>query len=252
MSSKPAERVSYCSTRKSILLTIIFVFELIVFSSSSKSIVHSDAGEVLVAPSLGGWRGTYRIVPPGISMLLMYLYSALERLEAQGQGSLLVKEGLEDDDLVSWFDESHESTQHSWSAVSKHFQTDVLLRPTFICAGGDGNFRIRVYGSSEGGRVCIRNGLLKSGTALYRIISRKPMASSLKRSAVPLWANTGCTRPGRELPWPHQERIEEGCSRCFINFYQFFVPTLLNEVSLTRSLDPCSQSVGPAKRQRLR
>lgn len=36
------------------LLTIIFVLELMVFSSSSKSIVHSDAGEVLVAPSLGG------------------------------------------------------------------------------------------------------------------------------------------------------------------------------------------------------
>jgi hypothetical protein len=43
------------------------------------------------------------------------------------------------------------------------------LRLTFICAGGDGNFRIRVYGSSEGGRVCVGNGLLKSGTALYRL-----------------------------------------------------------------------------------
>lgn len=38
--------------------TIILVLGLIAFSSSSKSIVHSEAGEVLVAPSLGGWRGT--------------------------------------------------------------------------------------------------------------------------------------------------------------------------------------------------
>lgn len=35
-------------------LTIILVLGLIVLSSSWKSIVHSEAGEVLVAPSLGG------------------------------------------------------------------------------------------------------------------------------------------------------------------------------------------------------
>lgn len=35
-------------------LTIILVLGLIVFSNSSKSIDHSEAGEVLVAPSLGG------------------------------------------------------------------------------------------------------------------------------------------------------------------------------------------------------
>lgn len=54
-------------------LTIILVLGLIVFSSWSKSMVHSAADDVLVAPSLGGCSGTYLILPPGISMLLIYL-----------------------------------------------------------------------------------------------------------------------------------------------------------------------------------
>ncbi len=58
---------------KKAILTIILVFGLIVLSSSSKSIVHPDAEVVLDAPSLGGCNGTYLIVPPGISILLIYL-----------------------------------------------------------------------------------------------------------------------------------------------------------------------------------
>lgn len=57
-SSGPGHRLDWVDLFLSELLTIIFVLGLMVFSSSSKSIVHSEAGEVLVAPSLGGWRGT--------------------------------------------------------------------------------------------------------------------------------------------------------------------------------------------------
>ena len=53
--------------------TIILVFGLMALSNSSMSIVHSAAEDVLVAPSFGGWSGTYLTVPPGISMLLRYL-----------------------------------------------------------------------------------------------------------------------------------------------------------------------------------
>src|SRR5216117_3446945 len=60
------------SPRK-IALTIILVLGLIVLSSSSKSMVHPEAEDVLDAPSLGGCNGTYLIVPPGISILLIYL-----------------------------------------------------------------------------------------------------------------------------------------------------------------------------------
>lgn len=76
-SSGPSIKCKNCifnSPITPVALTIIFVLELMVFSSSSKSTVHSDAGEVLIAPSLGGCRGTYRMVPPGISILLIYLF----------------------------------------------------------------------------------------------------------------------------------------------------------------------------------
>lgn len=53
--------------------TIILVFEFMVLSNSSKSMVHCEAEEVFSAPSLGGCSGTYLTFPPGISMLLMYL-----------------------------------------------------------------------------------------------------------------------------------------------------------------------------------
>lgn len=56
-----------------VLMTIIFVFWVMAFSSRDMSIVQSAADDTSVPPFLGGWRGTYRIVPPGISMFEMYL-----------------------------------------------------------------------------------------------------------------------------------------------------------------------------------
>lgn len=55
------------------LMSIILVFGLMAFSSRNMSIVQSAADDTSVPPFLGGWRGTYRIMPPGISMLEMYL-----------------------------------------------------------------------------------------------------------------------------------------------------------------------------------
>jgi hypothetical protein len=96
--------------------TIILVFGLIVLSSSSKSIVHSEAGDVLEAPSFGGCRGTYRIVPPGISILLMYLgiVVRLMRLHSRAVRHILIKEWLEDDDLISLLNKPHKGTQHAY------------------------------------------------------------------------------------------------------------------------------------------
>ena len=54
--------------------TIMRVWGLIAASSAFMSIDQSAADEVLVAPSFGGCKGTYRIFPPGISMLLIYLF----------------------------------------------------------------------------------------------------------------------------------------------------------------------------------
>jgi hypothetical protein len=61
------------------VLTIIFVLVLMVSSNWSKSMVHLAAEEVLDAPSFGGCIGTYRMVPPGISILLMYLCASSAR-----------------------------------------------------------------------------------------------------------------------------------------------------------------------------
>ena len=58
--------------RRGVLRTIIFVLGVMDFSSTSKSMVHSPADRVSSMPVLGGCIGTYTILAPGISMLLMY------------------------------------------------------------------------------------------------------------------------------------------------------------------------------------
>ena len=57
-----------CSER-----TIIFVFSLMVASKLCIFIVHSEAGQVSVAPRSGGCSGTYLTFPPAISIFEMYL-----------------------------------------------------------------------------------------------------------------------------------------------------------------------------------
>jgi len=47
-------------------MTIIFVFGEMALSNWSKSMVHSEAELVLVAPSFGGVSEQYTILPPGI------------------------------------------------------------------------------------------------------------------------------------------------------------------------------------------
>lgn len=58
-----------------VLRTIILVLGVMAASSSLKSMVHSPAEVFFSAPAGGGWRGTYLIFPPGISMLEIYLLS---------------------------------------------------------------------------------------------------------------------------------------------------------------------------------
>ena len=55
-----------------VLRTIILVLGVMAASSSAKSMVQFAAEEVVVAPSGGGWSGTYFITPPGMAMLLKY------------------------------------------------------------------------------------------------------------------------------------------------------------------------------------
>lgn len=80
------------------------------------STVHSAADEVLVAPSFGGWSGTYLTVPPGISILLRYLSKMLVQptKNISFYGGLLVKEGLENDNFVALLNKAHEGTQHPY------------------------------------------------------------------------------------------------------------------------------------------
>lgn len=53
------------------------------------------------------------MVPPGISILLMYLWGRQHENATIMRDNLLVEKWLEDDDLVSGLDESHKRTQHS-------------------------------------------------------------------------------------------------------------------------------------------
>lgn len=79
--------------------------------------VQSAAEDVLVAPVSGGCSGTYLMVPPGISMLLMYLPIFVLTRSCQSPAGfavdVLVEEGLKDNDVVSRLDKGHESTQHA-------------------------------------------------------------------------------------------------------------------------------------------
>ncbi len=98
-------------------MTSIFVLGVMAFSSSSKSMVHSAADEVLVLPSLGGCIGTKTIFPPGISMLLIYLERASDTVakDALREGtSSLVEEWLEDNDFFARLNECHERAQHAF------------------------------------------------------------------------------------------------------------------------------------------
>lgn len=89
------------------------------------------------------------MVPPGISMLLMYLSCVSVSNDHELDDDVLIKERLEDDDFISRFDEAHKGTQHA-----------------FIGTGGDGDFGIGVDLLAEEGRVGIRNGLLQTRAAL--------------------------------------------------------------------------------------
>ena len=104
------------SLRK-VALTIILVLGLIVLSSSSKSMVHPEAEDVLDAPSLGGCNGTYLIVPPGISILLIYLGDrSVFKTDRRRTTLILVEKRFKNNDLVSWLNKGHESAQHAWSS----------------------------------------------------------------------------------------------------------------------------------------
>ena len=58
-------------------------------------------------------------------MLEMYLDDVKLGMDLRWGLAVLVKEGLEYDDLVAWLYERHESTEHA-----------------FICTSGDGHLRI--------------------------------------------------------------------------------------------------------------
>lgn len=62
-----------------------------------------------------------------------------------GDWSLLVEEGLEDDDFVSLFNEAHEGAQHA-----------------FVCTGGDGDLGVWIDLSAKERRICICYCLLQS------------------------------------------------------------------------------------------
>ena len=120
------------------LSTIMRVCGLMAFSSAVMSMVQSAAEVVLVAPSLGGWRGTYFIVPPGISILDMYLGDFSIKLQLTPNRDLLVEEWFEYYNLVSRLDKTHERTKHA------------LIR---TCS--DGNLCVWIDLPSKEGRVCI-------------------------------------------------------------------------------------------------
>ena len=56
-----------------LLITIMRVLSVMAARSSSMLIFQADDEVVLVAPEEGGCIGTQTTLPPGISMLLMYL-----------------------------------------------------------------------------------------------------------------------------------------------------------------------------------
>ena len=58
------------------------------------------------------------MVPPGISMLLIYLEGVRGVGMNCGMLDLLVEEGLEDDHLIAGLDESHECAQHTFDTRS--------------------------------------------------------------------------------------------------------------------------------------
>lgn len=138
---------------RGVLRTIILVRGVMASSSSSKSMAQSAAEEVSFAPELGGCRGTWTILPPGISMLLMYLrngpishelisahvsqgihacgrqtkeQTVITRKENEegGEGGdeairgfsladLLIEKWLKNDDFIARLNESHECAQHA-------------------------------------------------------------------------------------------------------------------------------------------
>ena len=79
--------------------------------------VHPEAEDVLDAPSLGGCNGTYLIVPPGISILLIYLGDmSVFKTDRRMTTLILVEKRFKNNDLVSWLNKAHESTQHAWNS----------------------------------------------------------------------------------------------------------------------------------------
>ena len=68
-----------------------------------------------------------------------------ERYVGMPRQSLLVEEGLEDDDLVARFDECHKSAQHAWTTyMSVRIHEISWRKRTFIRAGGNGNLSLGV------------------------------------------------------------------------------------------------------------
>jgi hypothetical protein len=85
---------------------------------------------------------------------------------------------------------------------------------TLIRARGDGDLCLGIQGPAEERRVCIRNGLLKTRTALFSVRILPTMFNSLGRS-LPLSGNTGCIPPGPAHPWPRQGRTWGDYNHCF-------------------------------------
>jgi hypothetical protein len=55
------------------------------------------------------------MVPPGISILLMYLAMVVRvKLHSRAGRRILIEEWLEDNDLISVLNESHKGTQHAY------------------------------------------------------------------------------------------------------------------------------------------
>ena len=145
-----------------VLRTIILVFwGVMAWERRHGSRIHSEA-EVRVWWALGGGvRGTYLMVAPGIWILEMYLVRGkrngcvsdrcwMERGNGGGwMRSLLVEEGLEHDDLVAGFEESHESAKHP-----------------FVCTRSDHDFGLWIDGFAEEGGVGVCNRFLQSRSAL--------------------------------------------------------------------------------------
>ena len=113
---------------------------------------HSDADVVSTSPRGGGCKGTYLMTPPAIWILLIYLhFRVIHKSSSLIPSIILVKEWLDNDDLVFGLNKSHKRTEHA-----------------LIGARGDGNLGLWVQRFTKERRVRIRNSLLQPRSTLFR------------------------------------------------------------------------------------